>query len=396
MTLLYCSAFMFRAENGKTFALPSCSDPFFQKYLDVFDSVRVIGIPVRDYIDTSSLVQMNDHRITVRLTKPNNSPLDFWNDREVKRILEEEISKAEAVLIKPASRRGMMAIDIAKKQCKPYMIEMTGDIHNALSQHPNPLKRLYSPLLYKQIKKKIHDCKFGLYVSKDYLQQQFPIEGLMCGCADVILQKSMEETLQKRFLFIDEMKNRKNIDISLIGFYQGKMKGVDTAIRALSLLPENYRLNVLGNGTRRNRENWYLYAEKLGIKQVRERILFPAPLPNADAVLSWLDTQDFFILPTRSEGLPRCVAEAMSRGCVCFATNICTMPELLEKKCLHPLGDEKALANLILTYTNNTELMKTTAKRNFNYAKYYDFETLRLRRNLFLTKFKEYCTHDEI
>lgn len=396
MKLLYCSAFMFREAEGQIYALPSCADPFFQKYLDVFDEVRVIGIPVREYLDNNALVKMTDNRISVRISKPNTAPVDFKNDGEVKRVLREEIEKAEAILIKPASRRGIMAIKIAEETHKPYMIEMTGDIHNALKQHPSLLKRLYAPILYRQIKNAIKNCKFGLYVSRDYLQQQFPINGIMCGCADVVLEPANEQILERRYEKIDAKQESDIVEISLIGFYQGKMKGVDTAIRALSKLPDNYRLNILGNGTQKNRDHWYGYASSLGIKNPKNRITFPAPLPNATAVLEWLDTQDFFVLPTRSEGFGRCVAEAMSRGCVCFATNICTMPELLEKECLHPLGDGDRLAELILKFNTDKGLMKANAKRNFEKAKEYDFEILRERRNGFLKQFKEYCESNKV
>ena len=396
MKLLYCSAFMFREEGGQTYALPSCADPFFQKYLDVFDKVRVLGIPVRDYLDTSALVKMTDPRISVRIAKPNTAPADFKNDKEVKRVLREEIEKAEAILMKPASRRGMMAIRIAEELHKPYMIEMTGDIHNALKQHPSLLKRMYAPFFYWQIKNAIKNCKFGIYVSKDYLQQQFPINGIMCGCADVILEAADEQILERRYEKIDAKQESDIVEISLIGFYQGKMKGVDTAIRALSKLPDNYRLNILGNGTQKSRDHWYDYASSLGIKNPKNRITFPTPLPNATAVLEWLDTQDFFVLPTRSEGFGRCVAEAMSRGCVCFATDICTMPELLEKECLHPLGDGDRLAELILKFNTDKGLMKANAKRNFEKAKEYDFEILRERRNKFLNQFKEYCESNKV
>lgn len=391
MKLLYCSTFMFRKESGDTYALPSCSDPFFQKYLDVFEEVRVIGSPVRDYLDTDLLVKMTDSRISVRITKNNTTPQDFKNDSEIKRVLSEEISKSEAVLIKPSSRKGMMAISIAKALHKPYMIEITGDIHNALKQHPSLLKRLYAPFFYWQIKRTIKDCLFGLYVSKDYLQGQFPIHGQMCGCADVILEKSDDEILKHRYERIDAMDINKRVDISLIGFYQGKMKGIDTAIRALSQLPASYHLNILGNGTEANRKKWYEYGNKFGIED--SRIHFPNPLPDSHTVLKWLDTQDFFILPTRSEGFGRCCAEAMSRGCICFATDICTMPELHDKSCLHRLDDDKKLADLIRIYSNNKVLMKSNAKRNFEKAKEYDFDVLKIRRNKFLEKFKEYCSN---
>ena len=178
MKLLYISVFLFYKEDDTVYALPSCSDSFFQKYLDVFESVKVLGIPMESYLDKSRLVKMQDPRITVEIILPNTKPKDFFNDQAVKQSLEREIKKAEAILIKPASRRGMLAIKIAEKYNKPYMIEMTGDIHNALRQHPNMLKRFYAPILYRQIKWSIRNCQYGLYVSQKYLQEQYHSQSL--------------------------------------------------------------------------------------------------------------------------------------------------------------------------------------------------------------------------
>lgn len=388
MKLLYISSFMFRISDGITYGLPSCSDDFFKKYLDVFSSVRVLGEPLKSYLDYKSLVSIKDKQISVRILKPNTSPRDIKNDRAVKLNLIEEISQAEAILIKPASRKGMMAIKIADKLNKPYMIEMTGDIHNALKQNPNYLKRLYAPILYRQIKKSISKCKYGLYVSKSYLQDEFPIEGKMCGCSDVFIEKTEKRVLEKRLLKIDLLTSNKRIDIALIGFYQGRMKGVDTAIQALSQLPQYFHLSVLGNGTEENRMKWISYGKRLN---VIERIHFPKPLPSSQEVLLWLDTMDFFVLPTHSEGLCRCLVEAISRGCPSFATNICSMPELLSSDCLFPLGDDKKLAELLYLYSKNTKLMKELAIKNFQHAKNYNFDVLKKRRNDFLFEFQNYA-----
>lgn len=389
MRLIYISTFMFCKENGKTYGLPSCADPFFEKYLDVFDSVRVLGENLKGYLNKSALVEMHDKRIQVEILPSNTRPEDFKNDRYLKRKLTEEISQADAVLIKPASRRGMMAIRIAEKLKKPYMIEMTGDIHNALMQSPSAVKRLYAPVFYRQIRKAIRNCEFGLYVSKDYLQGKYPIKGKMCGCSDVVLEPSAPEILEKRLYKIEQMKAEAPINLALIGFYQGNGKGVDTAIRALAQLPDNYRLSVLGNGTEENRQKWYAYAKEHGVSA--DRLLFLEPLPSAQAVLHWLDDFDFFVFPTRSEGLPRVVAEAMSRGLPCFATNICTMPELLSEGCLFPLDDDKRLAELLSEYTADKKRMKETARRNFEFVRNYDFGVLKKRRDAFLSEFKMYC-----
>lgn len=181
MRLLYVSCFLFQKKQNETFALPSCSDGFFEKYLDVFDSVHVLGEAPHEYLDTNSFVQMKNPRITVSNLPANTHPKDFKNDSAVRKALRDEIEKADAVLIKPATRKGIMAIKIAERLKKPYMIEMTGDIHNALKQNPSILKRMYAPILYSKIKRAIKNAPYGLYVSKDYLQSQFPINGKMCG-----------------------------------------------------------------------------------------------------------------------------------------------------------------------------------------------------------------------
>ena len=388
MDLLYISTFMFFGKDGSIYGLPSCADSFFEKYLDVFDNVHVIGEPPKSYLSQNAFIEIKNPRITVNVLPPNTSPKDFINDCVIKKELYRYIKNADAILIKPATRRGMMAIKIAEKLGKPYMIEMTGDIHNALRQHPNPLKRLYAPFFYYKIKKSISKTKFGLYVSKDYLQKQFPIQGKMCGCADVILRDFSPTILERRIKKISDMQQGDRINLALIGFYQGKMKGVDTAIRALGLLPKNIHLSILGNGTEGNRKKWYAYGEKNG---VYGRIHFPEPLPSSDAVMAWLDTMDIFVFPTRSEGFGRCVAEALARACPTFATDICTMPELLSPNCLFPIGDYKSLSEMIINTINDKEKMKTLARDNFIRAQEYEFEILKRRRDNFLKEFSNYC-----
>lgn len=389
MKLLYICTYMFLEDQGNIYTLPSSKDNFFEKYMDVFDEVRVLGEPVKAYLSKKSLVKMYNPNISVRIEVSNTSPLAFMNDKELEKTLVEEILKADALLIKPQGRRGMMAIKIAKKYNKPYMIEMTGDIHNALKQHPNFLKRMYAPILYSEIKKSIYDCEYGLYVSKNYLQSVFPIKGKMCGCADVVIEKNDESVIYNRINKIENRKTNDVIKLGLIGFYQGKMKGVDTAIRALSRLSPEYHLYVLGNGTEENRTKWFDYGKKMGVSV--DRIHFPTPLPSSKDVLIWLDGIDAFVLPTRSEGLCRCVVEAMSRGCPCFTSNICTMPELIQEGCLHQLGDDRELAEQIKLVMNDKEKEKEIANINYEKSKEYEFEKLRKKRNEFLKEFRAYC-----
>lgn len=388
MKLLYISTYAFDKRDGIFYGLPANAEPFFQKYLDVFEEIRVLGRRGAGFLNVDNFVPITDKRIKVRMLPSNRTPREFVNDGIVKKILREEISQAEAILIKPSTRKGMMAEKIADELHKPYMIEMTGDVHNALSRHPDWKRRLYAPFLYHQIKYAMRNCKFGLYVSQDYLQNKYPINGETCGCSDVVIEPVSQEIIERRIQKIRTLHEKDRVNMALIGFYQGKMKGVDTAIRALSQLPDFFHLNILGNGTQENRDKWIKYGEKYA---VFNRIHFPAPLPSSHEVLEWLDTQDFFVLPTLSEGLCRCVVEAISRGCPCFCTDITTMSELLPKDCLFQPKDDSKLASLVLSTYENLANMESIAYKNFDHAKDYDAQLLRNRRNDFLRKFKKYC-----
>lgn len=80
----------------------------------------------------------------------------------------------------------------------------------------------------------------------------------------------------------------------------------------------------------------------------------------------------------------------MSRGVVCFGTNISTLPELLPHNCLFTKKDDRRLAELLQEAYDNPEKMKAWAWENYNHAKDYDFEVLRKRRNEFLRAFRDY------
>lgn len=388
MNLLVVSKYQFTKKGGKLYGLPAFGQAFWQKYLDVFDNIRVLGIEVKGYLNNGTLSEYTDSRISVEILPDNSNPKDFKNDGLIKKILKYEISKVEAVLIKPSARKGMMGIEVCKELNVPYMVELTGDLNLTLKNHPSILKRLYGPIIHRQIRNAIKDCKFGLYVTKEYLQKVYPIEGEMCGCTDTIIPDPVEDVLERRINYI-----RNKVDnvykIGIVASYHDSRKGIDTAIKALNILSNsNIELHILGLGTEDDREKWFHYARKY---DVEKQIFFDPSLSGVEKVLEWNDNMDLNILPSRSEGLPRCVVESISRACPCIVTNVCGMTELVDVKWQHNPGDYKKLAQLIAQLICDKQLMEAVAKENFERSKEYKFELLRARRNEFLNRFKDYC-----
>jgi len=132
--------------------------------------------------------------------------------------------------------------------------------------------------------------------------------------------------------------------IGLIGSMEVAYKGHSTAFRALKLLSErgyNHRLRIIGAG---DPAPW---AERARCEKILDRVEFGGNLASGRPVLEWLDDVDIYIQPSRQEGLPRALIEAMSRGCPAFGSTAGGIPELLCPECLHQPGDYARLAELI-------------------------------------------------
>ena len=63
---------------------------------------------------------------------------------------------------------------------------------------------------------------------------------------------------------------------------------------------------------------------------VEEQVKILGPMPHNE-VFKWLETIDLYVQPSRQEGLPRALIEAMSRGVPAFGARTGGIPELLDE-----------------------------------------------------------------
>ena len=99
-------------------------------------------------------------------------------------------------------------------------------------------------------------------------------------------------------------------------------KGIDVAIRALASLPEDTMLVVLGEGA--ERETLDRLAHELGVDR---RVFLPGRVPD---VAAWLRRASVLVHPARWEGFRLGVLEAMLAGLPVVATNVSSLPELVD------------------------------------------------------------------
>src|SRR5262249_38763932 len=123
-------------------------------------------------------------------------------------------------------------------------------------------------------------------------------------------------------------------------------------------------LTIVGDG--RLRPQLERLAQSLS---VNDRVRFLGPIPAGGPVREELDASDLFVLPSRVEGLPRAMVEAMARGLPCIGTSIGGMPELLPREALVKPGDAEELAAKILELASSPAQRAEWARNNLAKAR---------------------------
>jgi len=127
-------------------------------------------------------------------------------------------------------------------------------------------------------------------------------------------------------------------------------------------------------------------AERLSLSH---RVDFLGNISRREEIFEKLDQSDLFVLPSRQEGLPRAMIEAMARGLPCIGSQVGGIPELLPPEYLVPPDDEHALANKIIEVIHDPERMARMSARNRELSGKYCSDVLTKRRVEFYTWIKD-------
>lgn len=143
-------------------------------------------------------------------------------------------------------------------------------------------------------------------------------------------------------------------------------KDYETLIRTMKLLPDNYKLLIVGQGYKR------LDLEKLVEKlDLEKRIDFFGFKKDIYYVYKSID---IFVLSSEREGLPMVLLEAMSAQKPCIGSNVDGIKNLLvDSNILFEYQNEKDLADRILYVNNNYQLL---SEKSFENVNNYSFEKM--------------------
>ncbi len=385
MNILFCHDGPINCdENGRYYSI-AFNDNLLDRYSAIFGNVSIVTrvnrskiLPI--YTETHKLTT-DKYRV---VEHPNFLTLRglFANKRKSTKKLEEEISKCDALIIRLPSFLGSKCVKIAQKYKKPYLIELVGCPWDSLINHgfTGKILALY---MFLTTKRQVRKASNVLYVTNEFLQRRYPTRGRQVCCSDVELQHSSGEISCRK---AEILGNEKKLVIGTLGVIDVKYKGQSTVIKAIKKMRKlgyDIEYQIVGPGDKSYLENC---AKKLG---VLDSVVFTGAMGH-DKIFEWLDTVDIYIQPSLTEGMPRALIEAMSRGCPCVASNAGGMPELLEERFIFPKGKVKKLTKILINASQNG--LFTEGERNKEFTNQFSPEVIREKRLTFYQGFYDYVT----
>ncbi|WP_448382808.1 glycosyltransferase [Desulfosoma sp.] len=382
--VFFTEARLGQSDDGKYYSADqSFSYQMFRRYLKVFDNVLIVArcrVIKKDAVDEKTRVDGNGVNV---LPLPHYiGPYQYLITRHkiIRKLRKYIDSNLDAAMIcRVPGTIGTAAAEYLLIKKKPYGVEVVGDpadVFAAGSFH-HPLRPVFRYSTVKSLKAVVKSASASIYVTKHSLQLRYPPgkNQFTTYASNVMLGPEA---------FAAEAKKLKGVppfSIVTVGSLSAMYKSPDVAIEAIAILKRNgvnATLQWLGDG--KYRSKMIQLARQAG---VADRIKFIGNVSTAAEVRKYLDAADLFVLPSRMEGLPRALVEAMARGLPCIGTAIGGIPELLEEVALVPVNNPNLLADKISTFLSTPGLADGQAARNLKEARFYALELLESRRTQF-------------
>ena len=360
---------------------------FWKRYLEVFDHVRVAA-RVRPVAEaTASATRADGDGVTFAPVPCYLGPWQYLVKAcQVQRAVRGAVGSDEAVIMRVGSQIASHIEPMLRRAGRPYGLEVVGDPYDVFAPGAvrHPLRPFFRWWFSRRLRQQCAHASAVAYVTERALQRRYPpapdaftthYSSIELPDAAFVAAPRRAETQKTRFTLV------------FVGSLAQLYKAPDVLIEATARCSQDgldVQLVVVGDG--RHRPELEAQAAALGLGG---RARFLGHLPAGDAVRAQLDGADLFVLPSRQEGLPRAMIEAMARALPCVGSTVGGIPELLPPEDLVPPGDAGALAHKIRDVLSDPERMARMSARNLEKAREYCEDVLRARRIAFYTYVRE-------
>lgn len=362
---------------------------FWQRYLTVFDSVTVVA-RLRPVSDVAADWQRADgDRVAFAPIPYYIGPWQYVvRSRHIRQSLQAALSHAEALILRVPSQLANLSESWLQRSQHPFGLEIVGDPFDVFAPGAtqNPLRPVFRHWFTHRLKRQCLTSCATAYVTAEALQRRYPphVKSFSTHYSSIELSGSAFALKPRQYFSLTPLR------LVTVGSLAQLYKAPDVLIDAVAIARQQgvpVQLVIVGDGQYRAQ----LEAQAIALG-VQSHVHFCGQLPAGQAVREQLDRADVFVLPSRQEGLPRAMIEAMSRGLPCIGSTVGGIPELLPAADLVVAGDAPALAAKMMEFATDSERLRDRSQRNLAKAQDYRDDRLRDRRIEFYRKVQEATT----
>lgn len=344
----------------------------WQRYRQVFDKVTVCT-RMRFGVTSKGMGVSSGQGVSFQPADAYKNPLSLiFRFNKIYNQVAKAVSGSDAVILRLPSVLGLIGFVAVRRLNRPYLVELVGSPFEAYKNRGR-IGRAIAPLMAGINRYVVKRAPYCIYVTESFLQEYYPTSGKSASISNVDVDTSNVPSERKQPSSIIRMGSSGKVDVPY--------KGYETVVRALDRVP-NVFFEVAGGG---ESASLLSHAAASGVS---DRVKALGRLNKAE-LFAWLDSLDLYIQPSYTEGLPRAVLEAMSRGLPVIASDVGGVPELLNPEFLFPAGDSEAIATKIETLLARRDF-EEIGINNYERSKRYDRLLLNSRRTTMLESFRKY------
>ena len=327
---------------------------------------------------------MDDDRIEFVPVPIFHGPVQYARSLlKVRRSVRDATSGCDAAILRLPSTVGQLISKEIISKGMPYAVEVVFDAHDGAETAGNIIERV----LWRVIDRKMREiCKRADGVScvtEYYLQRHyFSIKenSFTSHYSSLSIDKSFFSGPRTypsgRTMKIAHV----DLQINLLG-----RKGTAELLQAIKILRDRGISIIVSFAGEDRGGKWKeirSFAHSLGIDNSIEYAGFLTRLE----LENYLDGSDIFVLPTKAEGLPRVIIEAIAKGLPVVTTPVSGNPELIQEDFLVEYDDVYGLADKIENLVVDKELYEEVSRRNYQHSLQYESKILQARRDDFYGK----------
>lgn len=389
--LLVADGHYYRDRKGDVYVQSVFDYNFYKRYLTVFDHVYAVARIEDMDAAPEGKKKCSGEGVTFLDFPTYKGPWQYAKSfARVRHVAREYARRFSCAIFRlPGATANIVCEEFAKTG-KPFAVEIVIDPWENFA--PGSGTGILRPIIRwswtNTVKRMCMKANGASYVTEHYLQERYPCpafqgkKGYFTGSYSSVelpdaafAQPRIYEA--KKTWYIAHTAN------TLADYCKGHIQ----LMNALVIVRQqgyDVRLRFIGDGLKK--EEFIEYAQKHGIGDAVE---FVGRLPSTEEVRKVYARSDMFVFPTRAEGLPRGLLEAMAEGLPCISSPTCGIPEVLDSSLMFEYDDAEGFATEIIKMITDPARMTEASHRNLEVAKRYASSVLENRRSSFYAQLEQ-------